>query len=121
MYMKKKLAIAAFSLLALLVVLPFGLELLTPEKVSEATFHVEGMTCEACEVTLTRAIEKIPGVIKADFSHTQKTGKVLFKLKEVGRRQIVQAIEDKNYNVVDPSNSNDQMKVIDMGVQMQGL
>lgn len=117
--MKKKIAIIGFVLLAILAVLPFGLDVLTPQKVSKVEFLIEGMTCEACEVTLKKAVEKLPGVVSATFSHTEKTGTIMYKPKHIGMSQLAQAIEDKNYIVVEQQGS--KMKVIDMGIQMQGL
>lgn len=117
--MKKKIAIVSFVLLGILAILPFGMDLLSPEKVDEVTFNVEGMTCEACEVSLKRTVEKMNGVVKAEFSHTEKTGTILYKPKYVGMSQLSQAIEEKNYTVVDEK--DDKMEVIDAGIQMQGL
>ena len=117
--MKKKAAIFGFILLAILAVLPFGLDILMPEKVNKVEFAVDGMTCEACEVTLTKTVERLPGVVSATFSHTEKLGTIIYKPKDIGMSQLAQAIEDKDYIVLKPKGS--KMTVIVMGIQMQGL
>ncbi|MBI4613738.1 MAG: copper ion binding protein [Planctomycetes bacterium] len=42
------------------------------------TYRIEGMTCEACAVTLREQLGKVPGVARAEVSFEQKTARVVF-------------------------------------------
>jgi len=41
-------------------------------------FRIEGMTCEACAVTLREHLGKVPGVARADVSFEEKSARVFF-------------------------------------------
>lgn len=46
---------------------------INPEKVAIIQLDVEGMTCGGCEKSLERSIRKVPGIVSAKASQTDKT------------------------------------------------
>jgi periplasmic mercuric ion binding protein len=60
-------------LLALSILLSFNVFAATPKTV---TLDVKNMTCELCPVTVKKALEKTPGVAKAQIDFAKKTATV---------------------------------------------
>lgn len=62
-------------LLAISLLLSFNVFAGTPKTV---TLDVKNMTCELCPVTVKKALEKTPGVSKAQIDFSKKTATVTF-------------------------------------------
>ncbi len=62
-------------LLATLVALSAGAFAAAPKSV---TLDVKNMTCELCPVTVKKALEKTPGVAKAQIDFGRKTATVVY-------------------------------------------
>ena len=64
------------------------------------TMTIEGMMCEHCEATVQKALEAIEGVSGVKVSH--KKGTAVVKLEsDVSDEMLKQAVQDKDYTVVD--------------------
>lgn len=65
------------------------------------TLNVEGMTCEACEGAIRKAVEKIDGVRSCTVSHKEKVARIeLEPGKKVDESLLAKAITDLGYQVV---------------------
>ncbi len=62
-------------ILAISLLLSFSVFAGTPKTV---TLDVKNMTCEVCPVTVKKALEKTPGVAKAQIDFAKKTAIVTF-------------------------------------------
>lgn len=66
---------------------------------SEATYRVEGMNCSHCELSVTKALESVPGVSKADVSLERGEAKVSFTGEPVDTTVLVAAVEGAGYTL----------------------
>ena len=68
----------------------------------ETILKVEGMMCEHCVKSVTKALTKIQGVDSVQVDLTQKTATVLAN-QDVPRSTLNQAVEDAGYTIIQPS------------------
>ncbi|MEO8302585.1 MAG: cation transporter [Betaproteobacteria bacterium] len=59
----------------------------------KGTFAVDGMSCGGCVASVTRAVQRLPGVQKVDVSLQGKTATVEYDGTSVDSAAIVTAIE----------------------------
>ncbi|MDN5363623.1 MAG: copper chaperone [Eubacteriales bacterium] len=66
---------------------------------AQLTLKVEGMSCQHCKMSVEKALQKLPGVEKADVNLA--TGEVLVIYREgaVTREDMKKAIEAAGYDV----------------------
>lgn len=63
----------------------------------QAEIKVEGMTCGGCVASVTRAISRLPGVVKADVSLEKAQASVQFDATKTDRGAIRQAVIDAGF------------------------
>jgi mercuric ion transport protein len=79
---------------------PGGMAAITPGAVMEkATFKVEGMTCASCETTIKLALERTPGVGRAEVSYDRGEAVVEYDPKKTTQQKLRDAINSTGYTV----------------------
>lgn len=58
---------------------------------------VTGMSCGGCVASVTKVLQELPGVAKAEVSLEQAEATVSYDPAQVGRQQMVQAIDDAGF------------------------
>lgn len=70
------------------------------EKQQTVTLDVKNMTCNMCPITVRKALEKVPGVIKAEAKYEGNGvgwAKVTFDPAKVGVEALTKATADAGY------------------------
>lgn len=66
---------------------------------SETTFKLSGLNCEACQKVVTMCLSEIQGVAGVNVS--LKTGEVKVSAdREVSREEVVRALDGTHYKVI---------------------
>lgn len=66
-----------------------------------ATFKVQGMTCISCETTIKLALERTPGVLRADVSYDRGAATVEYDPKKTTPAKLRDAINNTGYKVME--------------------
>src|SRR6266849_2059741 len=61
------------------------------------TLNVSGMTCEACPITVKKALQKVPGVSKIDVLYEKKQVVVTFDDSKTNTDALVKATTNAGY------------------------
>ena len=61
------------------------------------TLNVSGMTCEACPITVKKALQKVPGVSKIDVLYEKKQVVVTFDDTKTNTDSLVKATTNAGY------------------------
>ena len=61
------------------------------------TLNVSGMTCEACPITVKKALQKVPGVSKIDVLYDKKQVVVTFEDSKTNTEALVKATTNAGY------------------------
>src|SRR5216683_7578442 len=61
------------------------------------TLNVSGMTCEACPITVKKALQKVPGVAKIDVLYEKKQVVVTFDDSKTDTDALVKATTNAGY------------------------
>jgi periplasmic mercuric ion binding protein len=61
------------------------------------TLNVSGMTCEACPITVKKALQRVPGVSKIDVLYEKKQVVVTFDDSQTNTDALVKATTDAGY------------------------
>ena len=61
------------------------------------TLYVSGMTCEACPITVKKALQKVPGVSKIDVLYEKKQVVVTFDDAKTNTDALVKATTNAGY------------------------
>jgi periplasmic mercuric ion binding protein len=61
------------------------------------TLKVSGMTCEACPITVKKALQKVPGVSKIDVLYEKKQVVVTFDDSKTNTDALVKATTNAGY------------------------
>lgn len=61
------------------------------------TLDVQGMYCAVCPLTVSQALKKVPGVIKARASYEDKSATVTYDDAKTGVDQLVKATTGAGY------------------------
>ncbi len=61
------------------------------------TLNVSGMTCEACPVTVKKALQRVPGVSKIDVQYEKKQVVVTFDDAKTNTDALVKATTNAGY------------------------
>ena len=64
------------------------------------TLGIEGMTCGGCVSSITRVLQGLDGVAKADVSLEKKCAIVDYDPARVGLDQLKRSVEDAGFEVV---------------------
>lgn len=67
------------------------------EKEEKACFHVEGMTCTTCTLTLKTAVKKLNGIKSVNASVENKSAVVSFNPEQTTKKQIKEKINLTGY------------------------
>lgn len=62
--------------------------------------HVEGMTCDHCEMTVQGSVTELAGIIDVKADHEDSTTVVKYDASQTNLEAIKKAIEQKGYNIV---------------------
>ena len=66
-------------------------------EVKTVTLDVQNMTCKFCPITVRKALEKVPGVIKATASFKTKSATVTFDPAKTNIQALIKATADAGY------------------------
>jgi mercuric ion binding protein len=61
------------------------------------TLDVQNMSCSFCPITVRKALEKVPGVVKAKTSYETKTATVTFDSGKTNVEALTKATTDAGY------------------------
>lgn len=67
--------------------------------VASTALGIKGMTCEACEGHLQKALLKVPGVVSAKVSSQTASAQVTFQRGKVSTEELKQAVAKAGYSV----------------------
>jgi copper chaperone CopZ len=70
-----------------------------PANTEQVTFKIEGMTCASCEPAIRIALEKTPGVRRADVSYERGNAIVDYDPKETAPEKLRDVINGTGYKV----------------------
>lgn len=76
------------------VLLPAATAWASPKTV---TLNVSGMTCEACPITVKKALQKVPGVLKIEVLYEKKQVVVTFDDAKTNTGALVKATTNAGY------------------------
>ncbi len=83
-------------LIVLNLILLLGLSAQAAEP-QTATLSVQNMTCSVCPVTVRKALEQVPGVIKARVDLDSKTASVTFDPSKTTAEALTKTTTDAGY------------------------
>lgn len=66
---------------------------------AQLTLKVEGMSCQHCKMSVEKALQKLPGVEKADVNLAAGEVLVIYREDAVTREDMKKAIEAAGYDV----------------------
>jgi mercuric ion binding protein len=89
---------AFFTILCALV---FGSQAFAAESTQKACYHVDGMTCAACSVTLKAAVNKLRGIKSVKASVEEKSASIEFDPKQTSSDEIKKAIDSTGYQATE--------------------
>jgi copper ion binding protein len=64
-----------------------------------ATFHIDGMTCQGCVASVTRALKTLSGVTDVTVSLNDKRATVQYDDTQTTPAALIAAIEDAGFDV----------------------
>ncbi|MGQ7870863.1 heavy-metal-associated domain-containing protein [Sunxiuqinia sp. sy24] len=68
---------------------------------TELVYHVEGMTCDHCEMSIQKGVKELEGIASVEANHEDSTTRVVFDPAKTNKDEIVKAIEKRGYSVVE--------------------
>lgn len=71
----------------------------TPDTL-QTLLHVEGMTCDHCEMTVQGSVAGLSGIVSIEANHVDSSTVVKYDTSQISLKQISEAIEKKGYQVV---------------------
>lgn len=71
----------------------------TPDTL-KTVLHVEGMTCDHCEMTVQGSVNEIAGIVSIKADHVDSSTVVSYDASQTSLSEISKAIEKKGYKVV---------------------
>lgn len=72
-----------------------------PIATAEIVYHVEGMTCEHCEMSIQKGVNELEGISLVKANHLDSTTRVVYDPAKTNAEQIIAAIEKRGYKVVE--------------------
>jgi copper ion binding protein len=66
----------------------------------ELVYHVQGMTCDHCEMSIQKGVNELEGISLVEANFEDSTARVVFDPKKTGAGEIVAAIEKRGYKVI---------------------
>jgi periplasmic mercuric ion binding protein len=83
-----------FVFLSTLVAVPFAL---FARNLQTVALEVKHMTCAVCPITVKKALEKVPGVTKAEVDFDKKAASVTFDPDKASPVTLTKATSDAGY------------------------
>lgn len=65
----------------------------------EANLKVEGMSCDGCELTISKGVSLLAGIDSISANHEDSTAFVRFDSTQIKLNEIYKAIEERGYVV----------------------
>lgn len=69
-------------------------------KPQAVTFKVENFTCAACAITITKALDRVPGVSTRTVDAKTETVRITFDPARVSEARLAAALRDSGFPVV---------------------
>jgi copper chaperone CopZ len=66
---------------------------------STVTFAIEGMSCRRCATSISEALRRVDGVIRAEVSHDERRARVEYDADRVSRERLMEVIRELGYRV----------------------
>ncbi|MDA3930090.1 MAG: cation transporter [Prolixibacteraceae bacterium] len=66
----------------------------------KTVLHVEGMTCDHCEMTVQSSVGELSGLIKIEANYEDSTAYIQYDASQLTKKELAAAIEKKGYKVV---------------------
>ncbi|KOH45583.1 heavy-metal-associated domain-containing protein [Sunxiuqinia dokdonensis] len=66
----------------------------------ELVYHVEGMTCDHCEMSIQKGVNELEGIAEVQANHEDSTTRVVYNPSVTDPGKIMAAIEKRGYRVV---------------------
>jgi copper chaperone CopZ len=66
----------------------------------ELVYHVEGMTCDHCEMSVQKGVNELEGIVEVEANHEDSTARVVYNPSKTDPDKIIAAIEKRGYHVV---------------------
>lgn len=63
----------------------------------ELVYHVEGMTCDHCEMSVKKGVGELEGIVSVEANFEDSTARVVFDPAKTNNEAIVAAIEKRGY------------------------
>lgn len=83
--------------LALFLVLVSTGAVVAGENTKTVVLNVPGMSCPVCPITVRKALEKVPGVVKAKADFDSKTATVTFDPDKTSAKKLSEATTNAGY------------------------
>lgn len=71
------------------------------QSVEQRIIKVEGLSCQACEYKIEKALKKLDGVVEARVSYTHSTAEIRYNPRQIALDTIQETIEKTGYTVAD--------------------
>lgn len=68
--------------------------------IQQLNMEVKGMTCSGCEEHVKHALNRLDGILEADVSYEESRATVKFDTSQTSSDEIIEAINDTGYKVV---------------------
>lgn len=65
----------------------------------QTTLHVEGMSCDHCEMTIQDGVKQLDGIVEVVANHEDSTTYVKYDASKTSFKEITAAIQKKGYKV----------------------
>ena len=62
------------------------------------TIKIGGMSCDGCVKSITRALQAVPGVSKAEVSLERAEATIAFDPEKVAKSALVEAVQDAGFS-----------------------
>lgn len=66
----------------------------------ELVYHVEGMTCDHCEMSIQKGVNELEGIAEVEANHEDSTTRIIYDPSKTDPDKITAAIEKRGYHVV---------------------
>ncbi len=70
------------------------------QKLQTVVMDVPGMTCKFCPITVRKALQKVPGVVKAESDFASKTATVVYDPDRVTVEQLTATVKNAGYEAI---------------------
>ncbi len=70
-----------------------------PAQTVEIVYHVEGMTCDHCEMSIQKGVNELNGIEAVEANHEDSTTRVIYDPSKTDEKEIMAAIEKRGYTV----------------------